>query len=288
AEHYYPPAELYRDHPPLQIDDGTFFYRPDLYVELLIRGAIRSVLVFHHDGFLTDHFIVAPLAGPAGVPFYSLGLLCVLVGIRQPRFLLLTIWFFGGITLLSVVDAFPPRQAHMVPLLPALSIITALGLSELVDRLAPWMPSLRRAAATVLVGLICAWLALSGLRSYFEDVRDFYRPDIDNMLGFMALERAAPLAIRYVYSDPNEQAYIPWIIRTMETHVDFRTVARDELAAGRVRIDPSAEYVFVFHEQEQALVTARLERILQRPVMPSVYLGPGEEVALVYRFGGQE
>lgn len=287
AERYYTDDELYRDRPPIQIDDGTFFYRPDLYAELLFRGAVRSLLVFQHDAFLTDHFVVSPLAGPATVPFYSLGMAQLLIGIRQRRFLLLALWFFCGVTLLSIVDAFPPRHAHMVPLLPAVSIISALGICQLVECLASSLPRLRRTAAGVLLVLIFGWLALSGLRSYFEDVRVFYRPDMDNMLGFLALERAAPLEMRYIYSDPAEQEYVPWIIRNMQTPVNFRTIARDQLAAGRVAIDPRAEYIFVFHEQEQAAVTTFLERILQRPITPSVYIGPGEKLTLVYQFGGQ-
>jgi 4-amino-4-deoxy-L-arabinose transferase-like glycosyltransferase len=287
AERYYTDDQLYRDHPRIQIDDGTFFYRPDLYAELLFRGTVRSLLVFQHDAFLTDHFIVAPLAGPATVPFYSLGMVQLLIGIRQRRFLLLAIWFFGGVTLLSIVNAFPPRHAHMVPLLPVMSIVSALGISALVGQLAGGLPRFRRAAVGLLALLIFGWLALSGLRSYFEDARVFYRPDMDNMLGFMALERAAPLEMRYIYSDPNEQGYIPWIIRNMQTPANFRTIARDQLVAGRVAIDPRAEYVFVFHEQEQAAVTTFLERILHRPVTPSVYIGPGEKLTLVYQFGGQ-
>jgi 4-amino-4-deoxy-L-arabinose transferase-like glycosyltransferase len=287
AEQYYTNDQLYRDRPRIQIDDGTFFYRPDLYAELLFRGTVRSLLVFQHDAFLTDHFIVAPLAGPATVPFYSLGMVQLLLGMRQRRFLLLAIWFFGGVTLLSIVDAFPPREAHMVPLLPVMSLISALGISEVVEQVVGRLPAFRRTVAGALMLAIVGWLALSGLRSYFEEVRDFYRPNMDNMLGFLALERAAPLEMRYVYSNPDQREYAPWIVQNMQTPVNFHTIARDELAAGRVAIEPRAEYLFVFHEEEQAAVTTFLERVLQRPVTPNAYIGPGEKVTLVYQFGGQ-
>ncbi|MCC7451968.1 MAG: glycosyltransferase family 39 protein, partial [Anaerolineae bacterium] len=54
--------ELYRDYPPIEIDDSEFFFRPDLYAIMLASGTLRTLLAFQLFYGLVDHthFVSAP------------------------------------------------------------------------------------------------------------------------------------------------------------------------------------------------------------------------------------
>ncbi len=123
--------ELYRDYPPLQIGRYTFFYRPDLYAKLLVRGGIRSLLAFHHPHMATQHYIASAIPGPLGTLFYTAGLGVALAHIRRPAAVLLLVWLLSSIVLLSVIHTFPPRFPHLVPVAPVVALLSALGIVAL-------------------------------------------------------------------------------------------------------------------------------------------------------------
>ena len=278
-------AELFRDHPPIEIDQQTFFYRPDLYARLVARGAIRTLLAFHHSRLVFDHYVYGPLAGPTSTVFYLLGLAVALARLRRPEHVLLLLWFGSGLVLLSMLNTFPPRYQHLVPVLPALAILIALGLTGAVDLLADLLRvrRLANAAAALLVGAIL----VSGVREYFVDVQNVYRAPGDQVIAFTALDLREPRMLLYVYNRPEEQMPTPWQITQMPTLATFQAVQRDALTSGSFPLVPGQSYTIFYRPADRSVVEPFLERRLGRPVAPDLHLNRQDEVDLAsYTFTG--
>jgi len=278
ARDIFPDAELFRDHPPIEIDDQTFFYRPDLYGRLIARGAIRTLLAFHHSRLVFDHYIYGPLAGSASTVFYLLGLAAALAGLRRPEHVLLLLWFGSALVLLSMLNTFPPRYQHMVPVLPALAILIALGLTGAADLLAELLRA--RRLATAALALALASMLVSGAREYFVDVQNVYRASKDQVIAFVALDLREPRTLLYVYNTPEEQMATPWQITQMPTLATFLAVQRDSLAGGGFQLTPGQTYTIFYRPADRQVVEPFLERRLGHPIIPELYLSRQDDVDL--------
>jgi hypothetical protein len=95
---FFTDAELFRYAGPLRIGYQELFFQPFIYLKLLLRGVVRSLLVFNSP-FLggEEHFVETGLAGGLlpGV-FFVLGGALALRGWRRLRFALPLLWFAAG------------------------------------------------------------------------------------------------------------------------------------------------------------------------------------------------
>ena len=276
--------DLFRDIPPIKIGPYTLFYRPDLYARLLVRGAARTMLAFQHDKLVGDHFIASPLAGPGAAVFYFLGLVVALVNLRSRNFVLLAIWFFSGVLLLSIISTFPPRDAHLVAIIPAVSILSAVGIVTVADLVAAQIPAPRVLSDLFVMG--CLGLVMfTGLNNYFVDVPQKYPPIAEHIIGFAALELQSPREVIYVYSNPQDRDFVPWEIRSIPNPADYHSVALQDLLNDTFGIDPNRSYLFFFNDQDQTETLRYLTRVLGRTISPQVYYNrEGQVVLLSYAF----
>jgi 4-amino-4-deoxy-L-arabinose transferase-like glycosyltransferase len=280
------PEQVYRDYPPITVDEAQFFYRPDLYGRLIVRAAVRSFLVFHHRELVSEHFIAGPLAGPLAVCFYFVGLVVTLAGLRRKNLVLVAIWFASGLLFLSIINTFPPRHQHLVSIIPAMSILTALGITTVADTLASQAHRWQSAVSGLVAATIWSVIAFTGLRNYFVDVQAVFLPNSEQWMTFTALELEAPRQMIYVYADPQQKGFVPWGIRHLPTWANFGAVGLEDLYSKRFSIDPNGAYIFFFHEQNQAAVVSFLESVLNRSVSPQVYRNREQQIiALSYSFG---
>lgn len=282
---YFKPEELYRDFPPIQIGNITFFYRPDLYARLLARGIIRTLLAFHHSLVVTEHFIAGPLPGPFTVVFYFLGLVFTLANRRRDSLVLLAIWFFSGLVLLSVISSFPPRHQHLVAIIPAISIFTALGVTATADFVSAYLPMWRGQVSAALVAVCFGVIALMGLNNYFFQVQATYPPSFDQVMTFTAFNLQSPREMVYVYDKPDEKDHVPYGILQIPTLALFRTVSPDELASDQFALDPGIAYTFFFHESDRTTVVDYLTRTFGTPINLQPYrISDPQDMALSYSF----
>jgi hypothetical protein len=114
-------------------EEHTLFYDPVIYGELLFRGVVRSFLALLNPHIISNHYLVAGLAGVIAPLFFLIGLAVSLRYRKQLRFSLPLIWFFGGMIILSVLSAFPPSQAHLVAIIPVLALLSAVGLVVVIE-----------------------------------------------------------------------------------------------------------------------------------------------------------
>ncbi|MBI3763047.1 MAG: glycosyltransferase family 39 protein [Chloroflexi bacterium] len=156
ARAFYTDDEIFSIAPPLKVDGQELFFHPGIYARLLLRGLVRTLLVFYHKDLVTEHFIASPLAGPVAVGFYTLGLALLIARLRERRFAFLALWFGSGLVLFSAINTFPPRHQHLVPIIPVMALLIGLGLEAVTGAVAavlPIRPRLRSAIHAALLGL---------------------------------------------------------------------------------------------------------------------------------------
>jgi hypothetical protein len=279
--------ELFRDYPPIDIGTERLFYRPDLYARLLVRGIARSFMVFHHDDLVSEHYIDGPLTGPYAGIFYLLGLSIAIAGFRRKSLFLMSMWFIAGVLLLSGINTFPPRHQHLVAVIPATSILIALGIVMVADFFGSYFAKNQTIISTSIVLVCLSLVVVTGLRNFFVDVQERYVPNFENRIAFAALELESPTQMIYVYQDPNRKDFVPWVIRRIPTNANYSTVSTEELS--QLVIDANERYIFVFEETSKDYALNFLEQTLDKEIKPEVYLNAeGKTLGFSYRFGATE
>lgn len=225
---FFSEEELTEVAPLFVINNNELFYHPRLYLILIVRGILRTWLVFQKPWLISEHFIASPLAGTIGVFFYLLGFGALFANLRQPRRLLLLLWYLVIFFGLSVLNTVPPRHTHMVNIIPLLGLLIALGVRGVVEglRLLFRLPSRFLPLAT---GLLIAAVALGGLYDYFVRMPRHYLPQPDQILSWTALH-AQDERLFYVYQDEEDALQkTPYIFQEFRPDVAFQTVAWTQL-----------------------------------------------------------
>jgi 4-amino-4-deoxy-L-arabinose transferase-like glycosyltransferase len=260
SRYLYSEIDLYRDFPPIYIDDQMFFFRLDLYGNMLVRGFVRSVLAFHmYLGLTESIYNVAPLAGPVGTVFYSIGLLIALRLFRRQKYTLLGFWFVGALVLLSAVHGFPPRHTHLVSVIPAIAVFIALGIATCVDFIRANLPERRSAVSSVVSLAIVGAIAFTGLYNYFVEMPKVYLPNVENIIDFKVVNAQIPETVFYINSDPAMETFIPHMIQYLPHQSDYKTLSLANLTAEKDTIQPDKDYTFFFLKGEENEVLSFLK-----------------------------
>ncbi len=281
AAAYFPEEELFRDYPPIDVGEETFFFRADLYARLIIRGVVRTLLAMHDATPTNSHYIVSGLAGPVAVIFYFLGLIISLKGARQRRFFMLIFWFISGLLILSMLNTFPARHQHLVPIIPVIVIFTAIGVVTCVDSAAEWLNQrrsiqkwgrLREGGITALVaGGLLALLTISNLRNYFVEMPPRYLPDLENIIAWDALHLTQQTEFVYIFDDTGREDFIPWVINYIPTLATFQTISDDRIVDETLRLMPDSTYKFYFPMEDPTVLEGFIEEIGLRNAELQVY-----------------
>jgi 4-amino-4-deoxy-L-arabinose transferase-like glycosyltransferase len=181
------------------IDGVEVFYDPDLYGIVLLRGFIRTTAALFDPIGYNDHQIVFGLAGPGSSLFFALGLGVALANFKKFRYLTPLVFFLSGFVFLGVLASLPPRPTHMVAIIPALAMISAIGLISFLDALTKTDTSIpdgiNRNNKIATAGILTI-IVLMGCFQYF----------------FM---------LPYAYAPPSQDDYISWLGRQISTPVDL-------------------------------------------------------------------
>ncbi|MFZ5820908.1 MAG: glycosyltransferase family 39 protein [Chloroflexota bacterium] len=227
---FYSEEELYSVAPPFVINDNQLFYHPRIYLELLARGFIRTMLAFQRPWLISEHYIAFPLAGSIGALFYVIGLAGAFLTIKQPRSQLVLLWFFVNALGLSALNTVPPRHTHMVALIPALAILATIGIQAIAQAAAA-MHSRLAGARNILFASVVALAAIGGLYDYFIKMPPAYRPHPDQVVLWTGLE-AQGETLYYIYTDPAEAEYMPHMVTPFRETVVFEPVAAEDILSG--------------------------------------------------------
>ncbi|MEW6092494.1 MAG: glycosyltransferase family 39 protein, partial [Chloroflexota bacterium] len=224
---FYSQEELTAVTPIFELGGNELFYNPEIYLVLLARGLARTLLIFQKPWLISEHFIASPLAGTIGVVFYLIGLGALFKRIREPRGLLLAVWFLVTIFALSVLNTVPPRHTHMVSLLPALALMTGAGIHILASAVSAVHANLTK-LKTTFIGILTAIVALGGIYDYFILMPSRYHPYADQIISWASVY-AQDEAFVFVYSEPHEVDIVrPYLITEFYPNVSYTTVSFED------------------------------------------------------------
>lgn len=267
---YFPDKEYLDSVQLVEIEDNRLYLDGRIALHLFQRGLARTLLSFNNSALVREHFIASPLAGPVTSVFYVLGLAALAAGWRERRFVLLGLWLALALLTLSALNTFPPRQAHLVPAMPVVALLAAVGLTALADFVNsrfPRIPSICR-PLPLTAGLIL--IAYAGAQNYFSTMPRIYRPDLENIMSWVALHAAPDEKLVYVYGKPEEKEFKPYITRVIRLDANYQTLAVEEL--GFFTPDPAFSYAVFYHADLAGRVIPQLQTILPGAQPPFIFL----------------
>ncbi len=242
---FYSDEELTAVKPLFIMGGNELFYNPRIYLELIARGLIRTLLIFQKPWLISEHFIASPLTGTVGVIFYLIGLGAIFKRIREPRNMLLVLWFLVTIFGLSTLNTVPPRHTHMVSILPALAILTGMGLHILSKAFVSIHPGLGK-WQPVLLGILAAGVAVGGIYDYFILMPRRYHPQPDQIISWASLY-AKDEEFIYVYSDPAELDIVrPYLITEFRPQVAYSTVSWEDFTGNLTELTAGSKVVVYY------------------------------------------
>jgi hypothetical protein len=248
---FYPNTELTKYAPLFQIGGTDLFFNPMIYLDLIIRGLVQTMLAYQKAWLVWgEHYLACPLAGTVGAIFYIIGLGFSLKNAKQPRVLLIIIWFFAIITIFSALNTFPPREDHMVPITPALALLTGIGLNAIAYTIASahaWLKERRNMILTILLAIV----GIGGLFDYFITGPQKFPPKPADIISWAGLDSHGE-AFAYIYEDPAQADFRPLVMTEFLKSVPFETIPADEVINGNKAFSNNQKTV-VFYPPELVL-----------------------------------
>lgn len=275
---YYPDEVLFQYAEPLRIGYQELFFQPVVYLHLLLRGFVRSVLAFHSPFFGgQEHFVETGLAG-GGLTgtFFVLGSVLALARWRQFRFGLLLLWLAGGLFFLSIINTLPPRPTHLVVTIPVLALITAIGLVSFVTvfsqslgqnfmRVDP--PRWRASLLVVLTAL----MAFVGVQQYFGPLGQKYPANFEQLVAWTAVRLQRPAVANLVFIEEQPQHHdVAYLVWANVVDVAYENLPRDAvLAETPSRLNEGRVVAFIPAAENQEVVQAAARLIPKSlPILP--------------------
>lgn len=274
---YFPVEELYAYAPPVSLGGTMLFYNPKIYLILILRGIAQTFLAYQKPEMLWgEHYLACPLAGTYGAFFYFVGLVVALKHLNQMRHQILLLWFFTIFTLLSALNTFPPREDHMVPILPALAILTALGLEAVAAVVTSLFGRPEKHTRSILVALL-AVVMVGGLYDYFVLGMREFPPRPEDVMSWAALH-ADDEAFYYVYEVPVRDNFVPEVMAVYRTDVVFGAYPIADFISNDVLVSGPPEKIIFYPPELDSQMTpflqARWGDMLQKRVFLDTYGAP--------------
>jgi 4-amino-4-deoxy-L-arabinose transferase-like glycosyltransferase len=241
---FYMDSELFKYAPLIHIGGNDLFFNPSIYAVLIIRGLIRTVLALQTPFLVTEHFIASPLTGTVGVVFYLLGLGVALKTIKEPRSQLILIWFLTNIFGFSALNTVPPRQTHMIAIIPALALLIGMGINALaraIGQIHPWI----RERIVYVFSILLAAVMVGGIVDYFVTVPRKYLPQSEEIMSWAVLESHGEQFL-YVTNDPADADFIPYIKREFLKSVPFSTIQLSQLLDGSISFRNASKTIIFY------------------------------------------
>lgn len=230
ARDLFPENDLYSQVGAFQVGDQQLFYEPGIYATLLARGAIRTALSFHTPTIVRENFLTGALADPFGLVFV-LGLGWCLARWRRPAIAIYPAWLLIGGFVTSGLSAFPPRPSLMLPIAPAMIVMSAVGVISAIDLLSSVVGGVpERARVIGAIGLVIVF-GFIGWRTYFVDMPARFPPDLDNAITWHAQQMKPGTDVTLIQPDGTSDDYVPWGIREFQLNVNFHLIKPAALAA---------------------------------------------------------
>ncbi len=248
----------------VQLGRQDLFVDAGLFASLLTRGVIRTALSLHTPTLSRDAYAVGALAEPFGL-LYLIGLAWCIARFRRPGYAIWAMWLLLGGFVLSAMSSYPPRAGLMVPVVPALAVLSALGLVagiEVIARVLGGVPGYAKLIGAI--GLLIV-LGATGLRTYFVELPQRYPPDLENAMFWEAQSMPRGANLMLITADDLPPDYRPWGVREFDLPVAFTHVQPAELDSKAWRVACANQCTIFFRAAERDTIA---------PFLPQAF-GPG-------------
>jgi hypothetical protein len=226
---------------------------------LLVRGTLRTALSFHTSAVGRDPYLIGALAEPFGL-LYLIGLAWCAARFKRPGYAIWPLWLILGAFVLSAMSTYPPRAGLMLPIVPALAVLSALGLIagiEVIARVLGGVPG--RVKLIGAIGLVMV-LGVIGLRAYFVDMPDRYPPDLENAMFWHAQTLPHNATLMLITTDDLPDDYRPWGVGEFDLPVAFMRLRPDQLASDAWRVACANECAVFFKASDREAITPGLQQ----------------------------
>jgi 4-amino-4-deoxy-L-arabinose transferase-like glycosyltransferase len=250
----------------IEYDEYELVTAPQIYPKLLLRGVVRTLLSFQHEELVTEHFIAGSLTRPYATVFYLLGGFYLLGRLRHRNSLVLILWFASGLFFLSVISTYPPRHAHLVPVIPVMAIMIGLGIHVFVEQIMQLTrpeTRLKQILRLQLVGIGVLWLSVVGVRTFFVTMPTVYRPNLEQIVNWVGLHNDPTTQVVYATDDPWFEAWQPYFFRDILPQHAFKVIRSTEIQTGGLNFSPATKIAVFYRPSEENLIAPLL-----RPVFP--------------------
>jgi 4-amino-4-deoxy-L-arabinose transferase-like glycosyltransferase len=249
------------------LDRYQIFYNPKLYGRLLLRGVVRSILGFQIDEYSSNFFLSSSLAGPIAVIFYVFGIYTVLSQFWRKNSFPLLVWFAAGLFFLSIISTYPPRPAHLVPVIPAVALFIGIGIYLSVDQILNFFQHKKWAWAPLqplLIIVICVTIMIAGVNEYFVESPKMYRPNLEQVMNWAGLHNPKETEFVYVYDDISREIWTPYFFHLGLTSPHFKSVSLDDVLNNNVSWPSGKDFsIFIEEAHAEALVPLILKEFDQ-------------------------
>lgn len=254
----YSNAELTKYANLFQLGGTQFFFNPVIYLVLIIRGYVITLLSFQKPWLLWgEHYLSSPLAGTVGAVFLIIGLGLSIKNAKQSRYLLILIWFFTVITVFSALNNFPPREDHMVPVIPAMAVLIGLGLNALSYPLSSaytWLTEHRN----IILAILLAAVGIGGLVDYYVISPQYFKQKPTDILSWAELDSHGE-SIVYIYQDPTQQDFVPYVKAEFLKTLPYETVPVGYILNGDKTISNTTKTLAFFPPELTQQITPLLQ-----------------------------
>jgi hypothetical protein len=201
--HYYTHPDLFlaRMKKESIIQNGRLQYeaqaRRESAAEILTDQFARSSLVFIATN-APRSFFNSPQAylPPFEAVFFMFGLAYALWRLKDPRYIVVFVWFWAPVILGSAVTNDPPSNQRMLMSMPAVAILTATSMTSILAAFGRLRPALTKFMPGLLLGCVL-FIGYTNISFYFYDYRagHYYEEPI-NELTYETRVYTMPLGAR--------------------------------------------------------------------------------------------
>ncbi|MBI5564645.1 MAG: glycosyltransferase family 39 protein, partial [Chloroflexi bacterium] len=253
------PAEQLAQISPLRVGQQEVLVDAGSYASLLTRGTLRTALSLHTSAVVRDPFMIGALAEPFGL-LYLIGLAWCVARFKRPGYAIWPLWLIVGAFVLSAMSAYPPRAGLMLPIVPALAVLSALGLIvglDIIGRVLGGIPE--RVKVIGAIGLLGV-LGVIGLRTYFVEMPERYQPDLENAMMWTAQAMPRNATLMLITADELPADYRPWGMREFDLPVAFMRLRPDELSSNAWRVACANQCEIFVQAAEHAAASSGLQQ----------------------------
>ena len=262
AIHLFGEDSVYQTSTITYLDNYRMIQNPELNERLLLRGVIRSFLGLQFDEFADNFFLTTPLAGPISAVFYVLGLYALIAHFWKANGYPFLIWFGAGMLFLSIISTFPPRPAHLVPIIPVLALFSGLGVALAFEGIGDFLADKKPAWAvlqTILLVAVVLAVMISGTREYFVESPTVFRPNLEQVMNWVGLHNPPETKIYYVYDSEYYVDWVPYFFRLGLTEPAFESVQADRVLEGSINWPRERNFAVFYDEFAPELLPQALK-----------------------------